>query len=180
MPTPLAEQIDALLPQTQCTQCGFSGCLPYAEAIARGEANINRCPPGGDEGIARLSQLTGQPIVPLDAECGPHLPPRVALIDETTCIGCAKCLKACPTDAIIGANKFMHTVVAEYCTGCQLCLPPCPVDCIDMIEDPRYPRLPDSDTSRARYQFHRLRLAREMTERDAALAAREQAVLKES
>jgi Na+-translocating ferredoxin:NAD+ oxidoreductase subunit B len=173
----LAEKIDALLPQTQCTKCGYQGCMPYAEAIASGDAPINRCPPGGDAGIAKLAQLLGVPALPLDKTCGQHAPHRVAVIDEETCIGCAKCLKPCPTDAIIGANKFMHTVIPALCTGCELCIPPCPVDCITMVEDPRYPASPAPDFARQRFQFHNIRFARDARERDAALAARENAVL---
>jgi Na+-translocating ferredoxin:NAD+ oxidoreductase subunit B len=173
----LAQAIDALLPQTQCTKCGYAGCMPYAEAIATGEAPINRCPPGGDAGIAALARLLDQALLPLDETCGAHLPHRVAVIDEATCIGCAKCLKACPTDAIIGANKFMHTVIAELCTGCDLCIPPCPVDCIEMIEDASFPALPNVEISRERFHFHNLRLARDFSEREALLAAKEQAVL---
>ena len=124
----LADRIDAVLPQTQCTRCGFDGCRPYAEALARGESEINRCPPGGGHVVEALSRLLGRPALPLDAECGSEAPARVALIDEVACIGCAKCIDACPTDAIVGARKWMHTVIAADCSGCELCLPPCPVD----------------------------------------------------
>ncbi|HJU08680.1 MAG TPA: RnfABCDGE type electron transport complex subunit B, partial [Rhodanobacteraceae bacterium] len=130
---PSAEHIDALLPQTQCTRCGYPTCNSYAEAIARGEAPINRCPPGGEAGIRALSALTGQPVQPLDPECGAEMPPRVAIIEEDVCIGCTKCIQACPVDAIVGAAKLMHTVIPQWCTGCELCIPPCPVDCIDMV-----------------------------------------------
>lgn len=130
------ERIDAALPQTQCQRCGYAACRPYAAAIARGEAAINRCPPGGVEGVRVLARITGQPERPLDPDCGEETPPRVALIDEDTCIGCTKCIKACPVDAIVGASKLMHTVIADLCTGCELCLPPCPVDCIAMVADP--------------------------------------------
>lgn len=129
----LACRIDALLPQTQCTRCGYPACKPYAEAIARGEAPINRCPPGGDAGIRALAALTGQPRQPLDPECGSESPPQIACIDEDACIGCTKCIQACPTDAIVGASKLMHTIIPELCTGCELCIPPCPVDCIVML-----------------------------------------------
>jgi electron transport complex protein RnfB len=128
-----AARIDALLPQTQCTRCGYPACRPYAEAIARGEAAINRCPPGGGAGIRALAVLTGQPVQPLDPECGREMPPRIAFIDEDVCIGCTKCIQACPTDAIVGASKLMHTVIPDLCTGCELCIPPCPVDCIAML-----------------------------------------------
>ncbi|HEX7130359.1 MAG TPA: electron transport complex subunit RsxB [Rhodanobacteraceae bacterium] len=129
----LADRIDALLPQTQCTRCGYPACRPYAEAIARGEAPINRCPPGGEAGIRALAVLTGQPVLPLDPACGDPMPPQVAFIDEDACIGCTKCIQACPVDAIVGASKWMHTVIPELCTGCELCIPPCPVDCIAML-----------------------------------------------
>ena len=129
----LAARIDALLPQTQCTRCGYPACRPYAEAIARGEAAINRCPPGGEAGIRALAALTGRPPLPLDPACGVESPPSVALIDEDACIGCTKCIQACPVDAIVGASKLMHTIVADLCTGCELCIPPCPVDCIAMV-----------------------------------------------
>ena len=178
MPTPsLAQRIDNLLPQTQCTQCGYQGCMPYAEAIAADEAEINRCPPGGDAGIEALAALLSRPRLPLDLSRGLHYPHRVALIDEAACIGCAKCLAPCPTDAIIGASKFMHTVVASLCTGCELCISPCPVDCIRMVEDPNFPAMMEKADARARYRFHQLRLARETEERNLALAARERAAL---
>ena len=173
----LSQKIDALLPQTQCTQCGYQGCMPYAEAIANANAPINRCPPGGDAGIAALAALLNRPVVALDASCGAPLPHRVAVIIEAECIGCAKCLKACPTDAIIGANKFMHSVIAELCTGCDLCIPPCPVDCIEMVEDARYPALADKNDSRERFGFHQFRLARDLLERQALLAEKERAIL---
>jgi electron transport complex protein RnfB len=126
---PVVERIDALLPQTQCGQCGHPGCRPYAEAIAAGEA-INRCPPGGEATIRALAELLGREPEPLDGE---EAEPRVAFIREEECIGCTKCIQACPVDAILGAAKLMHTVIAEECTGCDLCVEPCPVDCIDMI-----------------------------------------------
>jgi Na+-translocating ferredoxin:NAD+ oxidoreductase subunit B len=172
-----ADQIDALLPQTQCTKCGYQGCRPYAEAIAAGDAEINRCPPGGEPGIQKLSQLLGRPALPLDSSCGEHLPHRVAVIDEDVCIGCAKCLKPCPTDAIIGANKFMHTVLPQFCSACELCIPACPVDCITMIDDPRYPTMFDANLARERFRFHNFRLTREVDERSQLLAARESQAL---
>jgi electron transport complex protein RnfB len=129
----LADAIDALLPQTQCTRCGYPACRPYAEALAAGAAGINRCPPGGELLIRSLAALTGRDYLPLDPACGAAGPRRVARIDESRCIGCTLCIQACPVDAIVGAAKRMHTVVAELCTGCDLCLPPCPVDCIDML-----------------------------------------------
>lgn len=133
---PLATRIDALLPQTQCGQCNFAGCRPYAEAIARGDADINQCPPGGDAGIRALAQLLGREIKPLNPAHGTQKPRVVALIDEAVCIGCTKCIQACPVDAIVGAAKLMHTVIADECTGCELCLPPCPVDCIALVPPP--------------------------------------------
>jgi electron transport complex protein RnfB len=129
----LIDRIDAALPQTQCTRCGYPACRPYAEAVARFDAAINRCPPGGTEGVRTLARITGQPVLPLDPACGVEAPPTVALIDEDACIGCTKCIQACPVDAIVGASKLMHTVIADLCTGCELCIPPCPVDCIDMV-----------------------------------------------
>ncbi|MDQ2971586.1 MAG: RnfABCDGE type electron transport complex subunit B [Pseudomonadota bacterium] len=129
----LADRIDFALPQTQCTRCGYPACRPYAEAVALGEAPINRCPPGGEAGIRALATLTGQPVMSLDPDFGAEAPPTIALIDEDVCIGCTKCIQACPVDAIVGAAKLMHTVVPQLCTGCELCIPPCPVDCIAMI-----------------------------------------------
>jgi electron transport complex protein RnfB len=133
---PLVEKIEAILPQTQCGQCGFPGCKPYAEAISKGEAEINQCPPGGDEGVRKLADLLGVEYKPLSAEHGVEKPPQVAVIDEATCIGCTLCIQACPVDAIVGAAKQMHTIVADLCTGCELCLPPCPVECIRMEQIP--------------------------------------------
>ncbi|MFY8133450.1 MAG: electron transport complex subunit RsxB [Aquimonas sp.] len=136
---PVVERINALLPQTQCGQCNYPGCRPYAEAIARGEADINQCPPGGEAGVRALAELLGREAKPLSASHGIEQPPRVAFILEELCIGCVKCIQACPVDAIVGAPKRMHTVIAELCTGCDLCLPPCPVDCIEMrpLETPK-------------------------------------------
>jgi electron transport complex protein RnfB len=128
--TALADAIDALLPQTQCRQCGHTGCKPYAEAIALGSTPINRCPPGGSELIAEIATLLNINAMPLNPAYGATMPPAVAIIDEAACIGCALCIDACPVDAIVGARKLMHTVIAAECTGCSLCLPPCPVDCI--------------------------------------------------
>lgn len=126
------DQINAILPQTQCGQCGFKGCKPYAEAIAKGQADINQCPPGGDEGIEELAGLLGVSPKPLNPAFGMHKPAQVAYIVEEDCIGCVKCIAACPVDAIVGAAKLMHTVIASECTGCELCIAPCPVDCIVM------------------------------------------------
>lgn len=129
---PLVDKIDAILPQTQCGQCGYPGCKPYATAIASGDADINQCPPGGDAGVRMLADLLGVEPKPLNAEHGAPKPKSVAVIDEQTCIGCTLCIQACPVDAILGAAKHMHTVIAAECTGCELCLAPCPVDCITM------------------------------------------------
>jgi len=126
---PLVEKIESILPQTQCGQCGFPGCRPYAEAISKGGAEINLCPPGGAEGVRKLADLLGREVKPLDAE---EKPKQVAIIDEQTCIGCTLCIQACPVDAIVGAAKQMHTIVASLCTGCELCIAPCPVECIRM------------------------------------------------
>lgn len=128
----LAVRLNDALPQTQCTRCGYPDCSAYAHAIASQLAPINRCPPGGAEGVRRLAALTGQSVLPLDPACGDEAPRALAVIDEDWCIGCTLCLDACPTDAIVGSNKRMHTVIAEHCTGCELCLPVCPVDCIAM------------------------------------------------
>ena len=127
---PLVEKIEGLLPQTQCGQCGFPGCHPYAEAIAKGEADINLCPPGGEEGVRKLADLLGREVKALNAE---EKPKQVAVIDENICIGCTLCIQACPVDAIVGAAKQLHVIVAQQCTGCELCLPPCPVECISMV-----------------------------------------------
>lgn len=168
--TPLARKIDVLLPQTQCTKCGYDGCRPYAEAIAEGEAGIDQCPPGGDAGVARLAALLGRPATPLNPKFGEYRAPQVAIIDEAICIGCAKCIQACPVDAIVGASKLMHTVIASWCTGCELCIPPCPVDCIALAP---VGALPDADLSRARHDARAARLAREAVERARRLEAYE-------
>lgn len=139
---PLADAIDQLLPQTQCTKCGYAGCRPYAEAIAAGDADINQCPPGGEAGIRALAQLLGRDPKPLNPENGIEAPRLVAFIREDECIGCTKCIQACPVDAILGAPKLMHTVIVDLCTGCDLCIPPCPVDCIDMVAPPDYTQRP--------------------------------------
>jgi electron transport complex protein RnfB len=143
---PIVDQIDKILPQTQCGQCSFAGCRPYAEAIAAGEVDINRCPPGGESTIQALADLLDVEPKPLDEECGVEKPKMLAVIDEQRCIGCTLCIQACPVDAILGAAKHMHTVIADECTGCELCLEPCPVDCIDMVEmtpNPNTWRWPD-------------------------------------
>lgn len=137
---PMVEKINALLPQTQCGQCGYPGCRPYAQALANNEADINQCPPGGERCIRSLAELLGREFKPLDSERGEEKPPTVALIDEARCIGCAICIQACPVDAIVGTAQMMHTVIAVECTGCELCIQPCPVDCIDMIPVPENPQ----------------------------------------
>jgi electron transport complex protein RnfB len=174
----LADQIDALLPQTQCTRCGEPDCRRYAEAIARGDAPINRCPPGGDEGVIRLAQLSAQPVLPLDPGCGLPAERGVARIDEDWCIGCTLCIKACPVDAIIGSPKHMHVVIEADCTGCELCIPVCPVDCIELpsVTPGRSGWAAWSDDeaqlARARYQARGERLAREAIEQQQRLAAK--------
>jgi electron transport complex protein RnfB len=170
--TPLAERIDALLPQTQCTRCGYPACLDYAQAIARGEADINQCPPGGQGGIDALAALLERASKPLNPANGVEKPREIAVIDEETCIGCTKCIQACPVDAIVGASKMMHTILVEECTGCELCIAPCPVDCIAMIAAPdRVSAMDLAPLYRTRYVAHNARLARESDERAAALAA---------
>jgi electron transport complex protein RnfB len=163
------ESIDALLPQTQCRQCGYAGCRPYAEAIAGGAADINRCPPGGDDTILELAALTGLPAKPLDPACGEATLSAVAVIDEATCIGCTLCIQACPVDAIVGAAKLMHTVIAAECSGCRLCVPPCPVDCISMPETGAMQiaieRRQRAAGYKARFVARNLRLEREQAQR---------------
>jgi electron transport complex protein RnfB len=163
-------RIDALLPQTQCTRCGYAGCLPYAAAIAGGEAEINQCPPGGSATIHALAELLGREPMPLNPVNGVEEPLKVAWIDETRCIGCARCLPPCPVDAIVGASKYLHTVIAERCTGCELCLAPCPVDCIEMRGAPAAARNHPVE-NRARFEAHNARLARRTQERRAQLDA---------
>ena len=172
------DDIDRALPQTQCTRCGYPDCRRYAEAIAEGTAAINRCPPGGAEGIARLAAITGAPVQPLDTSHGTEGPRHLAVIDEAACIGCTLCLPACPVDAIVGGPKAMHTVIDALCTGCELCLPACPVDCISLV-DVTGGRTgwaawsqPQAEEAQARYAFHQFRLQRERNERNARLEAR--------
>jgi Na+-translocating ferredoxin:NAD+ oxidoreductase subunit B len=179
----LADRIDAALPQTQCTRCGYPDCRGYAEAIAGGEADINRCPPGGAEGIVRLAHITRQPVLPLDATRGHEGPRALAVIDEAWCIGCTLCIKACPVDCIVGASKLMHTVIDTQCTGCELCIPVCPVDCIAMVpvtgEHTGWQAwsAPQAEEARERYAFHQLRVERDLRENDERLAAKAQAKL---
>lgn len=156
----LITKIDAVLPQTQCRQCGYEGCKPYAEAIARGEANINQCPPGGEAGIHALAKLLQHPFQALNPAHGITKPKAVALIDEETCIGCTLCIQACPVDAILGASKLMHTVISQECTGCELCLPPCPVDCIEMQTIPGRPTAMNEAEAAVARQRHQQRLSR--------------------
>ena len=168
--------IDALLPQTQCTRCGFDGCLPYARAVATGEAQINRCPPGGDATIDALAALLDRDPMPLAADCGPPARDLIAWIDAQVCIGCARCLPPCPVDAIIGAARLLHTVIPGDCTGCELCLPACPVDCIHM--QPRAPATapaPAPAANRHRYRSHQQRLQQRAAEQDSRLAIHKQA-----
>ncbi len=174
----MAERLDAALPQTQCTRCGYPDCRAYAVAMASGEAPINQCPPGGSEGIARLAAITGQPWQPLNPAHGHEGPRAVAIIDEDWCIGCTLCMKACPVDCIAGASKRMHTVLEADCTGCELCVPACPVDCISMAPvtgkatgwDAWSPEA--ADAARGRYAFRLFRIERERSENDARLAAK--------
>jgi Na+-translocating ferredoxin:NAD+ oxidoreductase subunit B len=170
-PESTVARIDALLPQTQCTRCGYPGCKPYAEAIASGEAPINQCPPGGSETIRALGALLGREFQPLNPANGAQSPPRVAWIDEARCIGCARCLPPCPVDAIVGAAKFMHTVLADLCTGCELCIAPCPVDCIEMHPAPDS-KANQAALNRARYESHTLRIAQRSAVRQRELEAK--------
>lgn len=184
MPEPrreaLVDRLDQALPQTQCTRCGYADCRAYAEAMAEGQAATNRCPPGGQEGVVRLATLLNVEPTPLDPSCGNEGPRTVVFIDEAWCIGCTLCIKACPVDCIVGASKQMHTVVEADCTGCELCLPVCPVDCIEVR-----PATPgrtgwqawspsQAGAAQQRYAWHRERLAREDSERQARLAAKAQ------
>ena len=180
--TSLAASILAALPQTQCTRCGYTDCAAYAQALALGTAGINQCPPGGAQGIEWLADITGQTPVPLNPVHGTEGPRTVAFIDETWCIGCTLCVKACPTDAIIGSNKLMHTVIEAYCTGCELCLPVCPVDCIELENVTgsatgwaAWSR-PQANLAQTRYEFHSYRSKRDKDENDKRLE--EKAVLK--
>ncbi len=185
----LIGQIDAVLPQTQCTQCDFDGCRPYAEAIVSGEAEINQCPPGGQNGVNALAEILGRVALPLNEAHGETKPRRVAVVDEKVCIGCTLCIQACPVDAFVGSSKVMTQVIAKECTGCDLCLPVCPVDCIDMVE----PELIDKsdntqqkeaikdkqererairDNWRNRFEFHQSRIERNKRERDELLKSK--------
>jgi electron transport complex protein RnfB len=179
MGTTLADRIDAVLPQTQCTRCGYPDCRRYAEALAAGEADINQCPPGGGAGIVKLAALLGRQPKPLNPANGVEQPLRVALIDESLCIGCTLCIQACPVDAIAGGPKYMHTVIASQCTGCDLCLPPCPVDCIAMVEVPDGQRewTPErAEDARRRYAQRNARLAAEREAHAHKLAENRRAI----
>lgn len=179
----LARRIDEALPQTQCQRCGYPDCSSYARAVADGEAGINQCPPGGAEGVVRLARITGRPTLPLDPHHGIEGPVTVAVIDEDWCIGCTLCIKVCPTDAIVGANKRMHTVVEPWCTGCELCIPACPVDCIslDNVSGDRTGwagwSAAQAEMGKTRYEARQQRLVREKAEQEARLEAKAEAKL---
>lgn len=181
----LADRIEDLLPQTQCTKCGYPACRPYAEAIADGSANYNQCPPGGTEGVARIAALLGKPAIPLNPANGEERERPVAVIDESACIGCTLCIQACPVDAIVGAAKQMHTVLPSLCTGCDLCVPPCPVDCIAMVSvTPGRSGWAawskgQANGARERHDARTARLKRNKEENDARLAAKAVAKLAE-
>jgi electron transport complex protein RnfB len=167
----LVARIDAMLPQTQCTRCGYPGCRPYAAAIAGGAAQINQCPPGGATTIRALAEFLGRDPLPLNPVNGVESPPRVAWIDEARCIGCARCLPPCPVDAIVGASKYLHTVLAERCTGCELCIAPCPVDCIEMRPASTQPPN-QASLNRTRFDAHSERLLRRAADRQRELDAK--------
>jgi len=159
--TALVDRVDAVLPQTQCTQCGYDGCRPYAQALVDGQTTINRCPPGGQGGVVALADVLAQDVVALDLTRGHPQPLRVAVIDESHCIGCTLCMVACPVDAIVGANKRMHTVLSDLCTGCDLCIAPCPVDCIEMVPAQRAWTADDAHHARVRHQRRNQRIRQE-------------------
>ncbi len=180
----LADQIEDLLPQTQCTRCGYPACRPYAEAIANGAASYNQCPPGGIEGVTRLAALLGKPVIPINAEHGHERRRPLAVIDEARCIGCTLCIQACPVDAIVGAAKQMHMILPDLCTGCDLCVAPCPVDCIAMVDVTTTTgwsawSQQQADAARKRHDFRTLRLQREREENDARLSAKASEKLKQ-
>lgn len=166
------ERINSILPQTQCERCGFPGCRPYAEAMVRSGAAINRCAPGGERGIRRLAEALDRPFEPLDPACGPESPRALARIIAADCIGCTKCIQACPVDAIIGTGKRMHTVLPSLCTGCELCVAPCPTECIVMDTPPALPAWSEADAlaAQARFGTRNARLLRERHEHAERLA----------
>src|SRR5438105_3732090 len=169
--TVTADAIDALLPQTQCRRCRYDSCRAYAEAVAAGQAPINCCPPGGDATVAALADLLGCPALAIDPSCGVRTPPAIARVGEATCIGCTLCIQACPTDAIVGAARLMHTVIADRCTGCELCLPPCPVDCIAMLPAARPWSAADAQGAREHFLARTARLATGLRKRERETAA---------
>jgi H+/Na+-translocating ferredoxin:NAD+ oxidoreductase subunit B len=177
----LADAIDALLPQTQCTKCGYAGCRPYAEAIARDGAPLNQCPPGGAAGIARLAALLARPALPLNPANGAEQALTAAVIDEALCIGCTLCIQACPVDCIVGAPTKTHTVIASQCTGCELCIPPCPMDCIAMVpvQPPRAWTPADASAARRRHLDRNRRRATEQARNERRLAEKAVAKLAE-
>lgn len=173
----MIEQLNDLLPQTQCGQCGFKGCRPYAEAILSGSAEINQCPPSGNEGIAKIAAFLNVPAKSLNPQFGQHKPKSVAVIDETSCIGCVKCIAVCPVDAILGSSKMMHTVIASECTGCELCLAPCPVDCISMqvLANPQL--APTNLHAKKRYEAKLMRKKKEAFEKAEKLRLQKEKLL---
>jgi electron transport complex protein RnfB len=177
----LSDRVDALLPQTQCTKCGYAGCRPYAEAIAAGAADINQCPPGGAEGIRALAGLLQRSPLPLNRANGVEKPLAVAVIAEELCIGCTLCIQACPVDCIVGAPTKMHTVIASHCTGCDLCIPPCPMDCIAMVpvQPPRTWSAADASAARRRHAERTERRATEQARTERRLAEKAVATLAE-
>jgi electron transport complex protein RnfB len=170
-----SNDIDALLPQTQCTRCGYNGCQPYAEALASGEAALNRCPPGGAALIGQLAELLGRAPLPLDPDCGTEQPWPLVWIDPAQCIGCARCLPPCPVDAIVGTQRQLHSVIADWCTGCELCIAACPVDCIHPVARPAALAPPAPDDSRRRYEQHNRRWRHSAEQRAELLAERKRA-----
>lgn len=175
-----ALRIDQLLPQTQCTRCGFNGCMPYAEAIVAGTAEINQCPPGGARTIAALAQLLGREPMPLNPENGVEGPLQIARIIEDVCIGCTKCILVCPVDAIVGVQKRMHTVIASECTGCELCIPACPVDCIELVPDTHGRTamgVSESALARSRFYARTERIERRKQEQAARIEAKRLALV---
>jgi Na+-translocating ferredoxin:NAD+ oxidoreductase subunit B len=175
----IVARIDALLPQTQCTRCGYAGCKPYATAIAAGDAQINQCPPGGAATIQALAHLLQRPALALNPGNGVEAPARIAWIDEARCIGCARCLAPCPVDAIVGAQKYMHTVLQDRCTGCELCLAPCPVDCIEMLAGD-VPAASQPALNRARFATHNSRVAQQTAQRRRELDAKKRLATRRS